>query len=207
MLLSLSTLLNHLQPFRFVERPAVCGLLAYLNYTLHDEDILKKLAIANSVAAKELHLEGITLEIIEVRTFHFCLSDQMASESLPKSPLSGMDAVDTTHIRHSAYHLLTHRPATIHDGSSRTICSNSKMRRRTQWVCSVPTFHSKTYSICKDSSSTSIWMESVIQKKLKRKGNTSSQANLDDTNIFEELNRYLRKPRLTRDECLNPIQW
>jgi len=51
--------------------------------------------------------------------------------------------------------------------------------------------------------STSAWMESVIKKKQKKKGNTS-QTVPENMDMFEELNRYLRKPRLRRAECPNP---
>lgn len=50
-----------------MERPAVRGLVTYLNHTIHDNDIPKKSAIANAVNGKVIHLEEITLEIIEVR--------------------------------------------------------------------------------------------------------------------------------------------
>lgn len=54
-----------LQPFRFVERPAVRGFITYLNHTLRDDDIPKKSAIANAISAKVIQLEQITLQIIE----------------------------------------------------------------------------------------------------------------------------------------------
>lgn len=57
-----------------------------------------------------------------------------------------------------------------------------------------------------DLSSTSAWMESVIKKRQKKKGNTP-QAVPEDIDVFEELNRYLRKPRLRREECPNPIAY
>jgi len=53
-------------------------------------------------------------------------------------------------------------------------------------------------------------MESQIKKRLKKKGNSlplSSRPlpeNLDD---YEELNWYLRKPRLRQEDCPNPIPW
>jgi hypothetical protein len=50
-------------------------------------------------------------------------------------------------------------------------------------------------------------MESVIKKRQKKKGDTPSQAVPDNMDMFEELNRYLRKPRLRRDECPNPIAY
>jgi hypothetical protein len=43
--------------------------------------------------------------------------------------------------------------------------------------------------------STSVWMESMIKKKQKKKGNMSSQPIAKNMDMFEELNRYLRKPR------------
>ena len=58
-----------------------------------------------------------------------------------------------------------------------------------------------------DMSSTSAWMESVIKKKQKKKGNPSSQAVPESLDMFEELNRYLKKPRLKREECPNPIAY
>ena len=50
-------------------------------------------------------------------------------------------------------------------------------------------------------------MESVIKKKQKKKGNASSQSVSGNVDMFEELNRYLWKPRLRREECPNPIPW
>ena len=55
------------------------------------------------------------------------------------------------------------------------------------------------------SSSTTAWMESVIKKKQKKKGNTPSQAAPQNTDVFGELTRYLDRDRLTREECPNPI--
>jgi hypothetical protein len=60
------------------------------------------------------------------------------------------------------------------------------------------------------SSSTAAWMEALIEKKKKKKGNSSlpsSQPVPETMDKFEELNRYLRKPRLTRAECPNPIPY
>jgi hypothetical protein len=47
----------------------------------------------------------------------------------------------------------------------------------------------------------------MIKKRQKRKGNTSSQAAPENVDAFEELNRYLRKPRLRQEECQNPIAY
>ena len=58
-------LLMFLQPFCFVEHPAVHGFITYLNHTLCDDDIPKKSAIANAISAKVIQLEQITLQIIE----------------------------------------------------------------------------------------------------------------------------------------------
>ena len=60
------------------------------------------------------------------------------------------------------------------------------------------------------SSSTAVWMESLIKKKQDKKGKSlllSSQPVPESMDDFEELNRYLRKPRLTRAECPNAIPW
>jgi hypothetical protein len=46
----------------------------------------------------------------------------------------------------------------------------------------------------------------VIKKRQKKKGN-ASQAVAEDMDVFDELNRYLRKPRLRREECPNPIAY
>ncbi len=61
---------DFLQPFRFIERPAVRGLIKYLNPKLQDTDIPKKLCIATSVDAKILQLEKITLDIVKVRIIY-----------------------------------------------------------------------------------------------------------------------------------------
>ena len=53
-------------------------------------------------------------------------------------------------------------------------------------------------------------MESLIKKKWDKKGQSSllsSQPVPENMDKFEELNQYLRKPRLTRAECPNPIPW
>ena len=57
------------------------------------------------------------------------------------------------------------------------------------------------------SSSTTVWMESVIKKKQKKKGNTPSQAVPQNTDAFGELTRYLDRDRLTQEECPNPIAY
>ena len=46
----------------------------------------------------------------------------------------------------------------------------------------------------------------MIKKKQRKKGNTL-QAVPGDMDVFEELNRYLRKPRLRREACPNPIAY
>jgi len=50
-------------------------------------------------------------------------------------------------------------------------------------------------------------MEDVIKKKQKKKGKTSSEAVPENTDMFEELNKYLNKPRLRREECPNPVAY
>jgi hypothetical protein len=50
-------------------------------------------------------------------------------------------------------------------------------------------------------------MESVIKKKQKKKGNSSSQTAPENTDTFEELNRYLKKERLRHEDCPNPIAY
>ena len=50
-------------------------------------------------------------------------------------------------------------------------------------------------------------MESVIKKKQKKKGKTPSQAAPENMDAFEELNRYLNRDRLRREECPNPIAY
>ena len=54
------------QPFRFVERPAICGFITYLNPKVQDNDIPKKSCIAASVSAKVASLEEQTFNIIDV---------------------------------------------------------------------------------------------------------------------------------------------
>jgi hypothetical protein len=73
-------------------------------------------------------------------------------------------------------------------------------------MLSIDSFDLKIYFLL-DFSSTTAWMESVIKKKQKKKGNATSQAASENTDIFEELNRYLNKERLRRDECPNPIEY
>jgi hypothetical protein len=53
-------------------------------------------------------------------------------------------------------------------------------------------------------------MESLIKKKQKKKGKSLpllSQRVSENPDDFEELNRYLKRPRLRREECPNPIPW
>lgn len=61
------------QPFRFVERPAVRGLITYLNPKLRDDDIPKKSAMAAAVYAKVAQLENVTMEIVDVRIITYLL--------------------------------------------------------------------------------------------------------------------------------------
>jgi hypothetical protein len=123
-------LLNSFQPFRFIERPAVRGLITYLNPKLQDTDIPKKSCIAAAVDGKVQQLEKITIEIIEVCVFSGLLTtrtDQTNSESNRKCPPYGMvgplENVDPSH--HSVSASSIHRPMTIPAGSSRSISSSS----------------------------------------------------------------------------------
>jgi hypothetical protein len=60
------------QSFRFVERPAVRGLISYLNPKVEEESIPKKTCMADTVNTKVEKLENITIELIKVRiSFHF----------------------------------------------------------------------------------------------------------------------------------------
>jgi len=55
-----------------VERPAVRGLISYLNPKVEDEYIPKKTCMANIVNAKVEKVENITIELIKVRiSFYF----------------------------------------------------------------------------------------------------------------------------------------
>ena len=61
-------------------------------------------------------------------------------------------------------------------------------------------------------SSTDAWMENLIKKKEKKgKGRateTAAQESSDnELDPFEEYNRYIKQPRLLRDDCPNPIPW
>lgn len=49
-------------------------------------------------------------------------------------------------------------------------------------------------------------MEDLIKKRQEKKGKSlpSSRAEEDE---FEEIYRFLRKPRLRREDCPNPIPW
>ena len=78
-----------------------------------------------------------------------------------------------------------------------------------QWIqrVSYPMINLTINLFLLDLSSTTAWMESMIKKKQKKKGKTSSQAAPQDTDVFEELNRYLNKTRLTREECPNPVAY
>ena len=82
--------LNNLQPFRFVERPAVRGFITYLNHTLLDNDIPKKSAMANSVNGKVLQLEESTLDIIKVGMFNVLLMFAVADlDQMIANPIKG----------------------------------------------------------------------------------------------------------------------
>lgn len=63
-----------LQPFRFVERPAIRGFITYLNPKVQDSDIPKKSSIAASVSTKVASLEEQTFNIIDVCDIFFLFS-------------------------------------------------------------------------------------------------------------------------------------
>jgi len=65
--LDYSNLWNTLQPFRFVEQPAVCSFITYLNPKINDNDIPRKSWIAVSVNAKVAKLKDLTHDVIDVR--------------------------------------------------------------------------------------------------------------------------------------------
>jgi hypothetical protein len=50
-------------------------------------------------------------------------------------------------------------------------------------------------------------MESVIKKRQKKKGVTEAHDSRAKENPFEEVERYLKSPRLRREDCPNPIPW
>ena len=56
------------QSFRFVERPAVRGLISYLNPKIEDEAIPKKTCMADTVNTNVEKLDNITIELIKVST-------------------------------------------------------------------------------------------------------------------------------------------
>ncbi len=62
------------EPFRFVERPAIRGFITYLNPKVRDSDIPKKSCIAASVNAKVASLEEQTFNIIDVCDIFFLFS-------------------------------------------------------------------------------------------------------------------------------------
>ena len=62
------------QPFRFVECPAVCRFITYLNAKIQDSDIPKKSYIVASVNAKVASLEELTINIINVCGLSFLFS-------------------------------------------------------------------------------------------------------------------------------------
>ena len=53
------------------------------------------------------------------------------------------------------------------------------------------------------------WIESMIRKKQMKKGTplASQPASESNGDPFEELNRYLKQPRLRQEDCPNPIPW
>ena len=59
-------------------------------------------------------------------------------------------------------------------------------------------------------SSTDVWMEDLIKKR-EKKGKateTIAQESLDNSiDHFEEYNWYIKQPRLSQDDCPNPILW
>ena len=56
-------------------------------------------------------------------------------------------------------------------------------------------------------SSTDLWMESVIKKRQKKKGLPAADTSESERNSFEKIERYLKQPRLCREDCPNPIPW
>ena len=62
------------QPFRFVECPAIREFITYLNPKVQDGDIPKKSCIAASVRAKVASLEEQTVNIIDVCDIFFLFS-------------------------------------------------------------------------------------------------------------------------------------
>ena len=53
-------------------------------------------------------------------------------------------------------------------------------------------------------------MESMIKKRQKKKDQSEGltpQLLFGELDPFEELYRYLKKPRLRREDCPNPIPW
>jgi hypothetical protein len=50
-------------------------------------------------------------------------------------------------------------------------------------------------------------MESVIRKRQKKKGVSEAHDSQVNENPFEEIERYLKSPRLHREDCPNPIPW
>ena len=55
--------------------------------------------------------------------------------------------------------------------------------------------------------STDSWMESRIKKRQKQKGISKTTKAQSHENPFEELERFLRHPRLRQEDCPNPIPW
>ena len=71
---------KNLQPFWFVEHPAIQEFITYLNHKLWDNDIPHKSSIASTVNAKVLQLEELTLAIVEI--YSSCLN---LCQSLPNN--------------------------------------------------------------------------------------------------------------------------
>jgi hypothetical protein len=57
------------QAFRFVERPAVRGLISYLNPQVDEGLIPKKTCMADAVMTRVERLEDLTIDLVKVRSF------------------------------------------------------------------------------------------------------------------------------------------
>jgi hypothetical protein len=55
--------------------------------------------------------------------------------------------------------------------------------------------------------STDTWMEDLIKKKRGKSGKSLLPSLQPEEDEFEELYRFLRQPRLRREDCPNPIPW
>jgi hypothetical protein len=49
------------------------------------------------------------------------------------------------------------------------------------------------------------WIEAAIKKKQNKKGLSQNPLGSETEDPFEEINSYLRQPRLWREACPNPI--